>query len=132
MWPGNRNGLRRRERRDTLRDYSQMHKMQAPDGSTRLAYRDPSFVPGNYDAVLLEPMVYYPQPQATDEVSPGTLQDILAYADRSLHSHLGQQVRRWRCGGSWAGNRRANAALHRVARRQGSSTMTEKPVRLPG
>jgi len=53
-----------------------MHKMQAPDGSTRLAYRDPSFVPGNYDAVLLEPMVYYPQPQATDEVSPGTLQDI--------------------------------------------------------
>ncbi|AOB33649.1 hypothetical protein AKI39_11845 [Bordetella sp. H567] len=74
-------------------EYSKMHKMDAPGGGTRLAYLNPKFTPSSYNAVLLEPVVYYPQPQPTENVSMQTLEQIRSYADTSLREKLGHQVR---------------------------------------
>lgn len=76
-----------------LKDYSMLHKEDAPGGGTRLVYRNPSFTPANYNAVLLEPVVYYPEPKATEQVSMGTLDNIRTYIDSALRQQLGQQVR---------------------------------------
>ncbi len=50
----------------------------------RLAYLNPKFTPANYNAVLLEPVVYYPEPRPTENVSMQTLEQIRSYADTSM------------------------------------------------
>jgi hypothetical protein len=74
-------------------EYSKMHKTDAPGGGTRLSYVNPKFTPQNYDAVLLEPVIYYPEPQPTDKVSMQTLNQIRTYIDNSLRAKIGQRVR---------------------------------------
>ncbi|OZI63349.1 DUF3313 domain-containing protein [Bordetella genomosp. 11] len=74
-------------------EYSKMHQTEAPDGGRRLSYLNPRFTPANYNALLLEPVVYYPEPQPTEKVSMATLDQIRTYADTSLRQKLGQQVR---------------------------------------
>ncbi|WP_231934054.1 DUF3313 domain-containing protein [Bordetella bronchialis] len=74
-------------------EYSKMHKMDAPGGGTRLSYLNPRFTPANYKAVLLEPVVYYPEPQPTENVSMETLNQLRTYIDTSLRQKLGSQVR---------------------------------------
>jgi hypothetical protein len=76
-----------------LKNYSELHKEDAPGGGTRLVYRNPRFTPANYNAVMLEPVVFYPEPQATEQVSMATLDNIRNYIDASLKQKLGQQVR---------------------------------------
>lgn len=74
-------------------EYSKMHESDAPGGGTRLSYLNPRFTPSNYNAVIVEPVVYYPEPQPTDNVSMQTLEQIRSYADQSLRQKLAQQVR---------------------------------------
>jgi hypothetical protein len=74
-------------------DYSKMHTEEVPGGGERLVYRDPNFTPANYNAVMLDQVIYYPQPQPTDQVSAKTLEDILNYINSSLREKFGQQVR---------------------------------------
>jgi hypothetical protein len=74
-------------------DYSRLHEESAPGGGERLVYRNPRYTPANYRAIWLEPITFYPEPQATDHVSGGTLDQIRDYADRQLRQKLGQEVR---------------------------------------
>jgi hypothetical protein len=73
-------------------DYSKMHQTEAPGGGTRLSYVSPKFTPANYNAVLLEPVTYYPQPKPTENVSMETLDQIRGYVDNSLRQKMGQDV----------------------------------------
>ncbi|CAM3615979.1 DUF3313 domain-containing protein [Bordetella sputigena] len=74
-------------------EYSRMHETRAPGGGTRLSYLNPKFQPANYQAVFLEGVTYYPEPQPTDNVSRDTLDQIRVYTDTSLRQKIGQQVR---------------------------------------
>src|SRR6201991_3578879 len=56
-----------------LKDYSNLTKQDAPGGGSRLVYKSPAFTPGKYTAVMLDPMVYYPEPQPTEQVSSKAL-----------------------------------------------------------
>lgn len=76
-----------------LKDYSELHKEDAPGGGTRLVYVNPDFTPANYNAVLLDPVTYYPEPQPTENVSAATLTQLRTYIDSSLRQKMGQQVR---------------------------------------
>lgn len=76
-----------------LGNYSNLTKQDAPGGGSRLAYKNPSFVPGKYNAMLLEPIVFYPEPKPTAEVSMQSLTEIRNYVDRSLQQKMAQQVR---------------------------------------
>ncbi|OZI18816.1 hypothetical protein CAL26_14075 [Bordetella genomosp. 9] len=74
-------------------EYAKMHQTSAPGGGTRLSYLNPKFQTASYQAVLLERVTYYPEPQPTENVSRETLEQIRTYADTSLRQKLGQQVR---------------------------------------
>jgi hypothetical protein len=74
-------------------EYSKMHKSEAPGGGSRLSYLNPRFTPANYKAVWLDRVIFYPEPEPSENVSADTLNQIRSYADKSLRQKLGQQVR---------------------------------------
>jgi len=76
-----------------LPDYSRLHQESTPVGGTRLVYLNPAFTPARYQAVWLDPVIYYPAPKPTADVSMQTLNQIRAAIDRSLRQKIGQQVR---------------------------------------
>lgn len=76
-----------------LSDYSQLRKVSAPGGGTRLAYLNPNFTPDRYQAVWLDRVVFYPQPQPTQDVSAQTLEQIRANVEQALRQKIGEQVR---------------------------------------
>jgi hypothetical protein len=76
-----------------LNDYSKLHQEPAPGGGNRLVYVNPAFTPQSYNAVMLDPIQFYPEPQPTEKVSADTLQQIRSYADMSLRQKVGQRIR---------------------------------------
>jgi hypothetical protein len=76
-----------------LGDYSKLHEEKTPGGGSRLVYVNPAFVPAKYKAVWLDTIMFYPEPQATDQVSSETLAQIRSYFDTSLRQKLGRSVK---------------------------------------
>ncbi|NYT58804.1 DUF3313 domain-containing protein [Alcaligenaceae bacterium] len=74
-------------------DYSRLQQVSTPDGGARLVYVSPAFTPVKYSAIKLDPVVYYPEPQATEHVSKDTLARIRQELDQSLRKKMGQKVR---------------------------------------
>jgi len=64
-----------------LRDYSRLKDATVTGGATVRQWASPKFTPSNYNALLLEPLVFYPEPQPSDMVSADTLQKIIAYTN---------------------------------------------------
>ncbi len=64
-----------------LRDYSNLADTKDAQGKTIRAWVSPKLTPGKYDAILIDPLVFYPEPRPSDQVSAETLQQILAYAN---------------------------------------------------
>lgn len=75
-----------------LQNYSMLTERPAPGGGTRLVYLNPDFTPERYHAVWLAPVVYYPEPQPSENVSLETLTQIREAVDRSLRQKIGQEV----------------------------------------
>jgi hypothetical protein len=53
----------------------------------------PKLTPANYDAILLDPLVFYPEPRPSEHVSAEALQQILAYSNDIYKRSLSQQFR---------------------------------------
>ena len=64
-----------------LRDYTRLEETQESDGTTTRAWVSSRFTPDNYNALLWDPAVFYPEPRPTEQVSAETLQQILAYVN---------------------------------------------------
>jgi hypothetical protein len=75
-----------------LKNYSELHKEDAPGGGTRLVYINPQFTPSRYSAVMLEPVTFYPEPQPTEQASMATLNQIRDYTNNALRQKFGQKV----------------------------------------
>lgn len=71
-----------------LRDYSNL-----PPGRSLRTWVSPKLTPANYNAILLDPLVFYPEPRPSEQVSAATLQQILAYANDALRRSLSQRFR---------------------------------------
>lgn len=76
-----------------LPDYSRLQHAPAPAGGERQAYVNPEFTPARYNAIKLDPVVYYPEPQPTADVSQDTLTQIRTEMDQALRKKLGEKVR---------------------------------------
>lgn len=68
--------------------YSQMTETQSPSGQTVKRWIAPEIKPGAYDSIVIEPNVFYPQPQSTQQVSAKTLKDINAYFNEAVKREL--------------------------------------------
>jgi hypothetical protein len=82
-----------------LRDYSRLAETRDPQGSTIRTWVSPKLTPAHYNAVLFDPLVFYPEPRPSEQVSAETLQQILAYSNDRLKRSLSQRFRVVDCAG---------------------------------
>jgi len=76
-----------------LPDYSLLRMEPSPAGGKRMLYVSPDFTPDHYDALILEPAIYFPEPEPSIEVPAQTLVLIRDYLDTSLRKSLATRVR---------------------------------------
>jgi hypothetical protein len=76
-----------------LPDYSRLHQESGLVGKGRLVYENPQFTPARYHAIKLDPIVFYPEPQPTADVSMDTLTKIRKEMDNELRKKLGEKVK---------------------------------------
>lgn len=104
-----------------LGDYSHLkpHKTQA--GETIMRYVSPNFTSARYNALLLEPVTYYPRAQPTEQVPQQSLDAIRQYVDMALKREFGKRFQLVQQPGP--GVARVNIALTAI----GSETEGLKP-----
>lgn len=75
-----------------LPSYKNLKVEDAPTGGKRMIWVNPDFKPANYHAAMLDPVVFYPEPKPTPQVSTQTLDEIKNYMDTTLRSSLESAV----------------------------------------
>jgi hypothetical protein len=75
------------------KDYALLKEETDPLGAKVMRFISPEFTPGKYQALLLEPVRFYPEPRPDKQVSMGALNDILDYFNRSLRQKVGAKVK---------------------------------------
>lgn len=76
-----------------LGDYSNLSDVTDARGDKVMRYVNPKVQPGEYRAIMIEPTVYYPEPQPTAQVDAATLASIRQYVDTQLQNKLGSRVK---------------------------------------
>lgn len=71
-----------------LKDYSGMTEQKDPKGNTVMRYVSPDLTHEKYNALLIEPVTYYPEPQTTAQVSAEALDKVAAYMTSQLKQDL--------------------------------------------
>jgi hypothetical protein len=76
-----------------LRDYSNLVETRAAQGGTFRGWVSPKLTPATYDAVMLDPLVFYPEPRPSEHVSTETLQQLLAYSNDAFRRSVSERFR---------------------------------------
>lgn len=71
-----------------LSDYSQLREVSKSQGRIVREWASPKFVPANYRAIMLDPLIFYPEPVANEHVGADELKKMIAYADAALRQEL--------------------------------------------
>ena len=74
-----------------LRDYSTLQETRDTDGRSFRTWASPKLTPASYNAILLDPLVFYPEPAPGDQVSAEELRKMLAYSNDVLKRTLSQR-----------------------------------------
>jgi len=56
--------------------YSQLKTVEIPSKQTSYRYLSPNFNPADYSQVMIDPVIAFPKPQATEQVSLGTVRAL--------------------------------------------------------
>jgi len=75
-----------------LGDYSALSEAQDTAGDKVMRYVNPKFTSAEYQAVIIDPVQYYPAPKPTDQVTTSTLTEISNYVNKGLNEKLGSKV----------------------------------------
>jgi len=86
-------GVNQTEDSGFLRDYSVLQSATNAQGRTIRAWVSSKFTPANYDAILLDPLVFYPEPRPSEQVSAETLQQIITYSYDAFRRSLGERFK---------------------------------------
>lgn len=73
-----------------LGDYSQLEPVKGKDGEEIRRWVSPTLKKGEYLKLIVDPIVFYPEPKATKQVSVETLEKIRDYATEALQRELGK------------------------------------------
>ena len=76
-----------------LRDYSSLKETKDTAGKTIRAWASPKLTPDNYNALLIDPIVFYPEPRPSERVSAESLQQMLAYSNDLLKRTLSKRFK---------------------------------------
>lgn len=67
-----------------LKDYSDLQEATSPSGKPVLRWIAPGFNEANYDSMVYNPIVFYPPPQPTAQVSQEMLDGVLNYTNTRM------------------------------------------------
>jgi hypothetical protein len=76
-----------------LPSYSDLTQATDPNGETVLRYINPRLTPANFNAVIVEPVMFYPKAEPTAQVSQETLDQIRGYVTTCLRQAIGSRAR---------------------------------------
>lgn len=85
--------LKPEEQSGYLKDYSDVTETLDANGRAIYRYISPKLDREHYQAVLIEPTVYYPKPEPTVQLTQATMDGIAAYLDNALHQTIGEKVK---------------------------------------
>jgi len=74
-----------------LRDYSRLRWDKDTQGHPVRTWISPALTPNRYDAILLEPLKFYPEPRPTEQVSSEELRKMVRHANEALRRELGRR-----------------------------------------
>jgi len=74
-----------------LRDYARLQEIKDSAGKTIRGWLSPKLTPDNYNALLIDPLVFYPEPRPNEHVSAEALQQMLAYSNDVLKRTLSKR-----------------------------------------
>ncbi len=75
-----------------LSDYSGLNEAESVSGAPVLRWVSPTFESKNYDNVVLEPIVFYPDIMPTEQIDRNKLNDILSYANETLSVEMKKKL----------------------------------------
>jgi len=72
-----------------LKDYSLLQQAQDAAGNSVERYVNPKLSAGSYSKIMIDPVVYFPEPKPTDKVDAATLAQIKSYLTETLNQKVG-------------------------------------------
>lgn len=75
-----------------LRDYSRLEETSTAGGATIRAWASPKFRPDTYTAVMIDPLVIYPEPRPSERVTAEALHQIVDYANNRIQRQFRDEV----------------------------------------
>jgi hypothetical protein len=73
-----------------LSDYSLLTEHKDAKGQSIMRYVNPQLAAGNYHAIMIDPVIYYPAPHPDDKVDAKTLSDVRQYFNQELRKKVGE------------------------------------------
>lgn len=70
-----------------------LEQVELSDGRKAMRWISPELTKANYDAVMVDRMIYYPAPNPGPQVSSSALQGIADYLTEALRKHLATSVK---------------------------------------
>lgn len=74
-----------------LKDYSGLQEVTAPSGDPELRWVSPDFNPDNYDSIVYNQIVYYPEPKMDSQLGKMALDNILKYTNTRVKGALAER-----------------------------------------
>lgn len=76
-----------------MKDYSDLTEFKTPTGSTSMRWVSPALKKGQYTAVIIDDIAYYPAPPANSQVSQKTINEVPAYLEQQLRKEVGNDIK---------------------------------------
>ena len=75
-----------------MKDYSQLSESQSPTGGTALRWKNPALKKGQYKAIMVDRVGYYPAVKPSAQVPSGTLAAIPTYLEEQVRKQVGMSL----------------------------------------
>lgn len=69
-------------------DYKLLKQTKSATGASELFYISPDYIPHDYDSIIYTPVIYYPEPLATNKFPDDVMEKIRNYTDNKLQTAL--------------------------------------------
>lgn len=70
-----------------------LNKDPSAAGDKHYAYLSTDFQPSKYEALMIDPLRFYPEPQPSQYVTAETLNQLSSYFDQAVRTKIGRRVR---------------------------------------
>lgn len=75
-----------------MSDYSNLTEFKTATGGTSMRWISPSLKKGQYNAVMIDPIAYYPAPPADSQVPVKTINVLPTYLAQQMRKELGSNI----------------------------------------